>query len=152
MAHNLKDTLVPLHNFRGTAIDGMLVNELKPGSFEHFINVNGCPNAMGSTFLWVHQNAKAMHDIRLGRALVVYYEQLVRNFPGEVCTVKNFLGLAPLTDAKVQLIEGACGFGRMCEDAGFWTRDNCHEGGVGGVEGRWGPERQRALVEVQRCL
>ena len=44
------------------------------------------------------------------------------------------------------------GFGRMREDAGFWTRDNCHEGGVGGVEGRWGPERQGALVEVQRCL
>ncbi len=42
-----------------------------------------------------------MHNIGLGRALVVYYKRLVRNFAGEVRAVNNFLGLAPLTNARV---------------------------------------------------
>ena len=33
--------------------------------------------------------------------------------------MNNFLGLPPLTDARVRLIEGACGLGRMRNDAGF---------------------------------
>ena len=40
---------------------------------------------MGSAFLWVHRNAKAMRNIGLGQALVVYYKRLVRYFAGEVC-------------------------------------------------------------------
>ena len=71
MVCNLKDTLVSLHNFCGTAIDGMLGNNLGPGSFERFVNVDRCPNAMGSAFLWVCQNAKAVRNIGLGQALVV---------------------------------------------------------------------------------
>ena len=67
MVRNLKDTLVSLHNFRGAAIDGMLGNDLGPGSFERFVNVDGCPNAMGSAFLWVRRNAEAVRDIGLGR-------------------------------------------------------------------------------------
>ena len=51
MVRNLKDTLVSLHNFRGAAFDGMLGNDLGPGLFERFVDVNGCPNAMGSAFL-----------------------------------------------------------------------------------------------------
>ena len=132
MVCNLKDTLVSLHNFCGAAIDGILGNNLKPGSLEHFVDVDGCPNATGSAFLWVHQNAKAVRNIRLGQALVVFYEQLVRNFVEEVQAVKNFLGLALLTDARVQLIEGVCGLGRMRNDASFQTGDNCCKGRVGG--------------------
>jgi hypothetical protein len=49
--HNLKDTLVFLHNFRGTVINGMLGNNLGPGSFKRFVDVNKYPNAMGSSFL-----------------------------------------------------------------------------------------------------
>ncbi len=98
---NLKDTLVSLHNFRGVAIGGMLENNLGPGLFERFVDINGCPNAKGSAFLWVRRNAKAVRDIGLGRALVVYYERLVRNFAGEVCAMNNFWGLALLTDARV---------------------------------------------------
>ena len=82
MVRNLKDTLVYLHNFCSAAIDGMLRNNLRPGSFEHFIDINGCPNAMGSAFLWVRQNADTMCDIWLGRVLVVYYEQLYATLQG----------------------------------------------------------------------
>ena len=152
MVRNLKDTLVSLHNFCSGAINGMLGNDLRPGSFKHFVDVDECPNAMGSAFLWVRQNAKAMRVIGLGRALVVYYKQLVRNFAGEVHAMNNFLGLAPLTNVRVQSIKGACGLGRMRDDAGFQTQDNCREGGVGGVEGRQGAEQQEALVKVQQCL
>ena len=53
MVRNLKDTLVSLHNFRGAAINDTLGNDLGPGLFERFVNINGCPNAMESTFLWV---------------------------------------------------------------------------------------------------
>ena len=67
MVRNLKDTVVSLHNFRGAAIDGMLGNDLGPGSFERFVDVDRCPNAMGSAFLLVHRNAKAMWDIGLGQ-------------------------------------------------------------------------------------
>ena len=101
MVRNLKDTLIPLHNFRGAVINGMLRNNLGLGLFERFVDVDGCPNAMESAFLWVCRNAKAMRDIGLGRALVVYYKRLVRNFAGEVRAVNNFLGLAPLTNARV---------------------------------------------------
>ena len=73
MVRHLKDTLVSLHNFCGAAIDGMLGNDLGPGSFKRFVNIDGCLNAMGSVFLWVHRNAEAVRDIGLGRALVVYY-------------------------------------------------------------------------------
>ena len=66
MVRNLKDTVVSLRDFRGAAINGMLGNDLGPGSFERFVNVDGCPNAMGSAFLWVCQNAEAVHDIGLG--------------------------------------------------------------------------------------
>ena len=66
MVRNLKDTVVSLHNFRGVAINGMLGNDLGPGLFERFVNVVGCPNTMGSAFLWVRRNAKAMRNIRLG--------------------------------------------------------------------------------------
>ena len=102
MVCNLKDTLVSLHNFCGTAIDSMLRNNLGPGLFERFLNVDGCPNVMGSAFLWVHRNTKAVRNIGLGRTLVVYYERLICNFTGEVHAVNNFLGLAPLTDARVK--------------------------------------------------
>ena len=152
IARNLKDTLVSLHNFCGAAIDGMLGNDLGPGLFKRFVDVDGCPHAMGISLLWVRRDAKAVCNIGLGRALVMYYEWLVRNFAGEVRAMNNFLRLAPLTDARVGLIEGVCGLGRMRDDAGFRMRDNCHEGGVGGVEGRWGAKRQGALVEVQRRL
>ena len=116
----------------------MLGNNLGPGSFERFVDVGGCPNAMGSAFLWVRRNAKAMCNIRLGRALVVYYERLVGDFAGEVRAVNNFLGLAPLTDARVRSIEGVCGLGRMHNDAGFRTQDNCRRGGVWGGGGTSG--------------
>ncbi len=118
MVRNLKNTLVSLHNFHGAAIDGMLGNDLGLGSIERFVNINGCTNVMGS-------------------ALGVYYEQLVRNFVGEVHAVNNFLGLALLTDARVQLIEGVCGLRMMRKDAGFWMRYNCPErgGGIGGTLG-----------------
>ena len=66
MVRNLKATIVSLHNFHCVAIDGIIGNNLGPGSFERFVNVNGCPNAMGSAFLWVHRNAKAVRDIGLG--------------------------------------------------------------------------------------
>ena len=107
---------------------------------------------MGSSLLWVRRDAKAVRDIGLGRALVAYYEWLVRNFGGEVRTVNNFLGLAPLMDARVQSIKGACGLGRMQDDTGFRTQDNCREGEVGKVEGCQGAEQQGALGEVQRRL
>ena len=152
MVRNLKDTLVSLHNFRGAAIDSMLENDLGPELFERFVDVDGCRNAMGSAFLWVRRNAKAVRDIGLGQALVVYYKRLVRNFAGEVRAVNNFLGLALLTDVRVRLIKGACGLGRMRDNASFWTWDNCCKRGVGGVEGRRGAERQGALVKVQRRL
>ncbi len=93
-----------------------------------------------------------MWDIKLGRALVVYYKRLLHDFAGEVRAVNNFLGLAPLMDMRVQLIEGVCSLGRMRDDAGFWAGDNCRKGGVGGVEGCWGVEQQRALVKVQQPL
>ena len=51
MVRNLKDTLISLYNFCSAAIDGMLGNNLGPGSFERFVHVGGCPNAMGSAFL-----------------------------------------------------------------------------------------------------
>ncbi len=107
MVCNLKDTLISLHNFCGVAINGMLGNNLGLGSFECFVDVDGCLNTMGSAFLWVRRNAEAVRNIRLGRALVVYNERLVCDFTGEVRAVNNFLGLAQLTDARVWLIEGA---------------------------------------------
>ena len=140
MVRNLKDTLVSLHNFCGTAIDGMLENNLGPWSFERFVDVDRCPNAIGSAFLWVRRNAEAVQDIGMGQALVVYYERPVRNFAGEVRAVNNFLGLAPLTDARVRSIKGVCGLGRMRDNTGFRTGDNFRERGVGGVEGRRGAE------------
>ena len=66
MVHNLKDTIVSLHNFCGAAIDGMLGNNLGPGLFERFVDINGCPNAMGSAFHWVRRNAEAVCNIGLG--------------------------------------------------------------------------------------
>ena len=51
MVHNLKNTLVSLYNFCSAAINGMLGNNLRPGLFERFVDVNGCPNTMGSAFL-----------------------------------------------------------------------------------------------------
>ena len=95
---------------------------------------------MGSSLLWVRRDTKAVGDIRLGQALVVYYGWLVRNFAGEVRAVNNFLGLVPLTDTRVRSIKGACGLGRMRDDAG------------GGVEGRRGAEQQGAMVEGQQRL
>jgi hypothetical protein len=135
MVRNLKD-VVSLHNFCGAAINGMLGNNL--GSFERFVDIDGCPNAMGSVFLWVRWNTEAVCNIGLGRALMVYYERLVHNFAGEVHAVNNFLGLAPLTDARVRSIEGACGLGRMHDNAGFRTQDNFRKGGWGGGGGMSG--------------
>jgi hypothetical protein len=67
MVRNLKDTVVFLHNFRSAAINGMLGNSLGPGLFERFVDVDRCPDTMGSAFLWIHQNTEAVHDIGLGR-------------------------------------------------------------------------------------
>ena len=133
MVRNLRDTLVSLHNFRGVAMDGMLGNEFGPGSFARFVDdVDECPNAMGSAFLWVRQNAEAVRDVGHDRALVVYYERLVSDFAGTVRGINDFLGLRHLTDAKVRSIEEACSLGRMRDDADFRTRENCRSGGVGG--------------------
>ena len=150
MVRNLRDTLVSLHNFRGVAMDGMLGNEFGPGSFARFVDdVDECPNAMGSAFLWVRQNAEAVRDVGHDRALVVYYERLVSDFAGTVRGINDFLGLRHLTDAKVRSIEEACSLGRMRDDADFRTRENCRSGGGGRVEGRRGAKLRGALVEIR---
>ncbi len=51
MVRDLQDTLISLHIFCGTAVDGMLGKDLGPGLFKRFDDVNGCPNAMVSAFL-----------------------------------------------------------------------------------------------------
>ena len=131
MVRNLKDTLVSLHNFCGVAINGMLGNNLGPGSFERFVNVNGCPNAMGSALV-----------IRAARTRLCGGGTCCEQLPGAGAAHGcqgpiNQRGVRPREDAG---------------HAGFWMQDNCRKGGVGGVEGRRGAERQGALVKVQQHL
>ena len=137
---NLKDTLVSLHNFRGTAIDGWLGNSHGPGSFKRFINLENCPNAMGSAFHWVRENGLAVQDINNNnnnseeeedkkRALVIYYESLIMDFQAELQRINTFLELPPLTSAKANAIEKACMFKTM-ESSSMRTKCNCRKGGM----------------------
>jgi len=131
VARNLKDTLVSLHNFRGTAMDDWLGNEHGPGSFHRFLNLANCPNAMGNTFHWVRESAEAVEAIGKERALVVYYESLILNFGAQLRRINEFLGLDELTEAKARAIEEACKFKTM-ETSSMRTRRNCRKGGICG--------------------
>ena len=109
VVRNLKDAMVSLHHFRGTAADGWLGNEHGPGSFHRYINTTDCPNAMGNAFHWVRDNAKAADVIGKERALVVYYENLILDFGSELQLINDFLGdLGTLSEAKCNAIEEAC--------------------------------------------
>ncbi|KAL3816621.1 hypothetical protein ACHAXA_004803 [Cyclostephanos tholiformis] len=132
LVRNLKDTLISLHNFRGTAIDGMLGNEHGPGSYHRFINLESCPNAMGSAFHWIRRNDEAVNDIGPDRAMVVYYERLVLDFVGELRRINAFLGLRHLTDERASAIEGSCSIESMRDDVDLRVRANCRRGGVCG--------------------
>ena len=113
IVRNLKDAMVSLHHFQGTAIDGWLGNEHGPGSFNRFLNTDNCPNSYGSDFHWVKENAKAVQEIGSERALVVYYEGLMSNFCAQLKRINDFLGLGHLTDDKAKAIEEACAFETM---------------------------------------
>lgn len=130
---NLKDTLVSLHNFRGTPKDGWLGNEHGPGSVHRFIDVSDdCPNMMGSTFNWIKQNAEAVDAIGNGRALVIYYENLILNFDAELQRINTFLGVGELTEAKCRAIQEACSIKTMKSDNGLRSSNVCRKGGIGG--------------------
>ena len=131
VARNLKDTLVSLHNFRGTAMDGWFGNEHGPGSYNRSLMLEDCPNALGSSFYWVRENAKAVKSIGSERALVVYYESLILNFDAQLQRINTFLGLPTLTKAKANAVKKACSFESMAGNH-MRTQSNCRKGGICG--------------------
>ncbi len=132
LVRNLKDALISLHNFRGTAIDGMLGNEHGPGSYHRFLDLDSCPNAMGSAFHWIRENDDAVNEIGPHRAMVVYYESLMADFGGEVRRLNDFLGLRHLTQDRARAIEDECSIENMRDDVDLRVRGNCRRGGVCG--------------------
>ncbi|KAL3778182.1 hypothetical protein ACHAW5_004029 [Stephanodiscus triporus] len=133
LLRNLKDTMISLHNFRGTPLDGMHGNEHGPGSFRRFVDVGACPNSYGSAFRWIAESANALDEIGPDRSLVVYYEDLVLDFRGEVRRICDFLGLSPLSESRLRRVETACGIKNMRDDANFRLGDLCcRGGGIGG--------------------
>eukprot|EP00986_Skeletonema_menzelii_P005753 scaffold2133_cov144-Skeletonema_menzelii.AAC.1 len=105
---NLKDTLVSLHHFRGVPKDGWYGNEHGPGSFARAIDVENCPNAFGSSFMWVKRSGEAVDAISPERALVLQYEELKLDFDTQLQRINDFLGLPKLTDAKAKAVAAEC--------------------------------------------
>ncbi|KAL7499154.1 hypothetical protein ACHAWT_008859 [Skeletonema menzelii] len=105
---NLKDTLVSLHHFRGVPKDGWYGNEHGPGSFARAIDVENCPNAFGSSFMWVKRSGEAVDAISPERALVLQYEELKLDFDTQLQRINDFLGLPKLTEAKAKAVAAEC--------------------------------------------
>ncbi|KAL7551537.1 hypothetical protein ACHAWF_014728, partial [Thalassiosira exigua] len=129
---NLKDTMVSLHHFRGTALDGWHGNRHGPGSFRRFVDLDDCPNGYGSAFRWVRDNASAGDLVGPERALVVYYESLIEDCEVQLRRISDFLGLPRLTPAKARAITEACGLERMRASSMRNVGSNCRRGGAGG--------------------
>ena len=128
---NLKDTLTSLHFFRGEAKDGWLGNEHGPGSLERFIHPD-CPNAYGSPFGVVRRMDDVVRAMEpSGRALVVYYEDLVRCLPVHIQRIATFLRVS-LPPEKLDAIESAVRFDAM-KDAGGMAQVLLRKGGIGDV-------------------
>ncbi|KAL7472837.1 hypothetical protein ACHAXS_013235 [Conticribra weissflogii] len=137
---NAKDTLASLHHFRGLPLDGWRGNHHGPGSFRRFLMVDDCPNAMGNAFLWIKENDEAVRSIlddtrdddhTPPRALVVYYEALLRHFPSQLQRLRSFLSLPPLTPQKLSAVQAACSFSAMSDVAAGRFRQTTRKGGIG---------------------
>jgi len=123
---NLKDVLTSLHFFRGEPKDGWLGNEHGPGSMARFIAAD-CPNAFGSVFDIVRSHDSLAR--RMGeRVLVVYYEDLQDDLPGQIERLAVFLG-ASLPSAKREAIVRAVSFKAMKESGDMAVI--MRKGGVG---------------------
>jgi len=117
---NLKDVMVSLHFFRGEAKDGWHGNEHGPGSFNRFLS-DDCPNAFGSSFGWIREQEElvtllqeqAAKHLQKERVLVVYYEALKADLPGEIGRINDFLDLPTLTDSKRKAVAEDCTFSAM---------------------------------------
>merc|ERR1711862_230509 len=105
---NPKDTLASVHFFFGEPKDGWLGNEHGPGSYKRFIDLENCPNAYGDVARWIRESDEAVSAIGSKRAIVLYYEDLKSDFPSEVRRLNDFLGLPPLSDAKLKAVIDAC--------------------------------------------
>lgn len=115
---NLKDTMASLHFFRGEAKDGWLGNAHGPGSFARFIAAE-CPNAYGSSFDWIIQNDAVYNQlVSSGRVLVLYFEALKKDLPGQLQVLHSFLGLGPLSVQKCEAITREVDFKAMKDAAG----------------------------------
>jgi len=118
VVRNLKDTLVSLHHFRGVPKDGWYGNEHGPGSFARAIDVENCPNAFGSSFMWVKRSGEAVDAIGPERVLVLRYEELKLDFDTQLQRINEFLGLPKLTDAKAKAVSAECAAKTMKKNGG----------------------------------
>jgi len=136
---NLKDVLVSLHFFNGEAKDGWLGNEHGPGSLNRFLSED-TPNSLGSSFGWIKEQDKlvtllqeqAAKHLQKERVLVVYYEALKADLPGELGRINDFLDLPTLTDAKRKAVTEDCTFSAMKSGtAGNMTKRIMRKGAIG---------------------
>lgn len=128
---NLKDTLTSLHYFRGEAKDGWLGNEHGKGSLARFIE-DDCPNAYGSSFEWIAQNNELYNQlVASGRVLVLYFEDLKEDLPGQLAVLHDFLGLGPLSAKKSEAIRGEVDFQSMKRQANEMMSMLLRKGKVG---------------------
>lgn len=109
VTRNPKDCLNSLHYFRGEAKDGWTGNEHGPGSLERFLTG---VNAYGSFFDHVLTASALIEGPCAGRALVVYYEDLIADISSHIQRIAKFLGIA-LSDAKLEAVIKATSFESM---------------------------------------
>ena len=107
VVRNLKDAMCSLHRFRGLSADGWHGNDSGPGSFARYVSPD-CPNGYGSAFEWVAANDEAVRRVGDRRSLVIFYEAMVEDFPGQLRRINDFLGLDSLTESKAAAVEDAC--------------------------------------------
>ena len=129
VVRNLKDAMCSLHRFRGLSADGWHGNGSGPGSFARYVSPD-CPNGYGSAFEWVAANDVAVQRVGDRRSLVLFYEAMVEDFPGQLRRINDFLGLGDLTESRAAAIEDACSMKSM-RAANMRTGMTINRGGVG---------------------
>lgn len=106
---NPKDCVNSLHYFRGEAEDGWEGNEHGPGSLERFMSG---VNAYGGFWDHVLSLSAIIEGPCVGRALVVYYEDLKNDLPAGIRRIADFCG-EEVSDAKLDAICKAITFDAM---------------------------------------
>eukprot|EP00985_Skeletonema_marinoi_P023136 scaffold15149_cov194-Skeletonema_marinoi.AAC.3 len=148
VVRNLKDTLVSLHHFRGVPKDGWLGNEHGPGSYARAIDIENCPNAFGSSFLWVKRSGEVVDAVGPERALVLQYEDLKLDFDTQLQRINDFLGLSKLTDAKAKAVAAECAAKSMKEKTGGRFKMIIRKGMVGDWQNYLDDERWEEFDRV----